>query len=297
MWTITPIEGAPLGARVDGVDLRTDLSDALMTDLSDALYRHRMIVIKNQDLDEGQYYRFGEQWGRLIRHVLDYLRMPGYPEMMAIGNTQEKDKDENVRNGAAHWHTDGSYRPHPTTMTMLYAKKAPKVGGETLFCDMVGAYDALDDADKTRAENSIAHHYYGAAKVTAGDRPVSPIKTDEQAKRYDPVKRALVMPHPVTGQKALYGVGQSPFAIDGMEKDDADDLITRYKIHATDDRFVYRHKYEVGDIAIFDCLTTMHKAAETNYSSPDDLDTARLLWRLSTEGLPKVVLARGVADV
>ena len=51
--------------------------------------------------------------------------MPDYPEMMAIGDTEEKDKDDAIRNGAAVWHTDRSYIEGPTTITMLYSKKNP----------------------------------------------------------------------------------------------------------------------------------------------------------------------------
>ena len=43
--------------------------------------------------------------GELIQHVLDYLRMRDYHEMMAIGDTEEQDKDDAVKNGAAVWHT------------------------------------------------------------------------------------------------------------------------------------------------------------------------------------------------
>ena len=117
MLVIEPT-GSACGALVKGIDLNKPISPTLMEKLVWTLYQHRCLVIKNQELTKESYYQFASQWGELIQHVLDYLRMPDYPEMMAIGNTEEKDKDDAVRNGAAVWHTDGSYIEDPTTVTM-----------------------------------------------------------------------------------------------------------------------------------------------------------------------------------
>ena len=112
---------------------------------------------------------------------------------MAIGNTQEKDRDAATRNGAVHWHTDGSYKIEPTTVTMLYARVAPKLGGETLFNDMVAAYKALEPRQQKLAESRTAKHFFGAAKLSPGQYPVTPIKTDKQAKAVPPVVKPRVM--------------------------------------------------------------------------------------------------------
>ena len=175
--SVAPLE-APFGVRISNLDLRGNINERLIENLADLLYHHRILVIENQSLDHAQYYHFGQQWGRLIRHVLDYLRVPDYPEMMAIGNTQKKDRDPATRNGAVHWHTDGSYKVEPTTMTMLYARVAPRLGGETLFNDMVAAYKALEPQQQRLAESRTAKHFFGAAKLAPGEYPVTPIKTD-----------------------------------------------------------------------------------------------------------------------
>ena len=83
MINIQPTGGA-CGAVVTGIDLSKDVTDEIMSDLTKALYNHRCLIIKNQKITKDAYYQFAKRWGDLIRHVLDYLRMPGYPEMMAI---------------------------------------------------------------------------------------------------------------------------------------------------------------------------------------------------------------------
>ena len=76
MVTITPLD-AVLGAEIRGVDVGTEVDDVLVRTLADALYAHRVIVIRDQRLDEDRYLRFGRRWGTPIPHVLDHMRMDG----------------------------------------------------------------------------------------------------------------------------------------------------------------------------------------------------------------------------
>ena len=288
MIDIQPTGGA-CGAVVRGIDLSEDLTDDIMSDLTKALYNHRCLIIKNQKITKDAYYQFAKQWGDLIRHVLDYLRMPGYPEMMAIGNTEEKDKDDAVRNGAAVWHTDGSYIEDPTTVTMLHAIKIPKTGGETLIADMVQAYESLEPSLKSKVDTLTAKHYYGRAQFDEDEHEPVPIRTKQQAETNEICEKPLVLKHPVSGHKALYAVAHSPFQINGMTEEETQGFLAQLKSHATQPKFVYAHRYEVGDILIFDTLSTMHRAKEQmDAAETPEADNARLLWRLSTKGSPLI---------
>jgi len=289
MMIIEPT-GSACGAVVKGIDLNNQVSDSKMGKLVWALYEHRCLVIKNQKLTKESYYKFASEWGELIKHVLDYLRMPDYPEMMAIGNTEEKDKDDAVRNGAAVWHTDGSYIEDPTTVTMLYAVHVPKNGGETLVADMVAAYEDLDPYLKDELEKLTAKHYYGRAQFDPDEHRPVPIRTQQQATTNAVCEKPLVLTHPVAGHKALYAVAHSPFGINGKTKEETLSLLAKLKAHATQSKFIYSHRYEVGDILLFDNLSTMHRAKEqTDAAKTPDSDNARLLWRLSAKGIPNII--------
>jgi taurine dioxygenase len=288
MVDITPIDGAPHGANAWGVDLNKPLDGGLMKTLADALYEHRVLVIKNQTLDQDTYLNFGYWWGKPIPHVLDHMRMPGYPELLAVGNTEQKDKKVEIRNGAALWHTDQSYEAEPASATMLYSILTPKIGGQTRLANMVAAYDALDDTTKERIDTLEVAHLYGAGKLLDDEFRANPLATDDQVSRVPTCYHPLVLRHPVTGRKALYATGQSSFAIKGMDDAEAVELLWKLKMHAIQDRFVYAHTYEIGDIAIFDTLSTMHAATPIEAADPSAEDTKRLLWRISVRGLPRV---------
>jgi len=274
------------GVVVDGIDIRKGPDEDTMRELVDLFYENRLLLIKHQDLNTQNYYRFGSQWGSLVTHVSEFLRVPGFPEMMCIGNTERKDRDPAIRNGAVHWHTDGSYKIPATAITMLYARQVPVTGGTTWFCDMVRAYAALDADDQNIAESSIANHLFGAG---TDEDEQAPARADEAQSDAEPVKNSLVKVHPVTGRKALYGLGQSPFSIDGLSDADANARIGYFKTHATQSEFIYEHHYEVGDLMLIDCLATMHKATPSEFADSPDADNARIMWRLSTEGVPAVL--------
>ena len=288
MVEVIPIQNAAHGANLRGIDLNKTITSSLMKSLTDALYEHRVIIIKDQKLTKARYLEFGRLWGTPIPHVLDHMRMPGYPELLAVGNTEEKDSSSDIRNGAALWHTDQSYERQPASATMLYSILVPSIGGQTKLADMSAAYDALDDKTKEKIDLLEVAHLYGAGKLLDDEFKANPLKTRDQVNRIPSCYHPLVLRHPVTGRKSLYATGQSSFAIKGMEEAEARELLWKLKLHAIQDRFVYSHSYEVGDLAIFDTLSTMHSAVPIEKANANDARTKRLLWRISVRGLPLI---------
>ena len=290
MTTIAPLDAA-FGAEVLGVDVGGGVDEALMRALTGALYEYRVIVIRDQKLDKESYLRFGRQWGTPIPHVLDHMRMLSYPELMTIGNTEKRDEDPKIRNGAALWHTDQSYEEVPASATMLYSIVAPEDGGETQFCDMAAAWGHLDEAVQRRINGFEVAHKYGRGKPRKGEAPVNPIISEDQDRRVPPVYHPLVLRHPTTGRQALYAVGHGAHGIKGMADDAAEALLDELRDHALQERHIYRHKYAVGDLVVWDTLLTMHSA------TPIDVATSkadsRLLWRISVRGRPAVCVATG----
>ncbi|MYE82195.1 MAG: TauD/TfdA family dioxygenase [Gammaproteobacteria bacterium] len=283
---------APFGCAAYGVDLTAGVDDDQFRTLSQALYQHRLLVLKNQTCNKDAFLRFGRQWGVPIQHVVDTARMPGYPDLLEVGNMARRKQDPLTRNSAAFWHTDQSYEADVATATMLYAQKVPDEGGETRILDMKAAYDDLDEPTRERIDGLVAVHLYGSTSGRDGELP-TPKLTDAQAANVPPVPHPLVRPHAVTGERALYAIGGTAFDIEGMSSDDADRLIRTLKAHCVQDKYIYAHKYEVGDIAIWDTQMTMHCA--TPIDAPNGPGTERLLWRISVRGVPGVYARAAVA--
>ena len=285
MFDLEPLDG-PFGRAVHGIDLADGMDDETFRALSGALYEHRVLVLKDQTCSEDAYLAFGRKWGAPIPHVVDQARMQDYPEMLEVGNdTNRGREDDMARNSAAFWHTDQSYDANVATATMLYARTVPDQGGQTRIADQKAAYDGLDAATRERIDGLRAMHLYGATSGRDGERATKPL-TAAQAARVPPVPHRLVRRHTVTGEKALYAVAGTAYAVEGMDDDEAGELIASLKAHAVQDQYVYAHRYEVGDVAIWDTQMTLHCA--TPIGAPDGPGTKRLLWRISVRGTPPI---------
>lgn len=285
MLEVRPLEGT-FGAEVVGVDLARDVDDGTLRGLLGALYEHRYVVIREQRLSKQEYLAFGRRCGRPIPHVLDHLRMPDFPEMMVVGNTEKHDENATVRNGAAFWHTDQSYEVEPASATMLYALKVPAVGGQTLLADCKAAYDALPEATKRRIAGLQAWHFYGAASGRGKEQAASPLMNAEQTGRVPPVRHPIARPHPVTGTKALYAVAGTAYGVDGLPEEEGEALLAELKEHTLAPRFRAEHFYRVGDVAIWDTNATLHSGVPIEL--PNGSGSERHLWRISVRGRPPV---------
>ena len=277
---------AHFGAEVLGIDLRDSANNDLIRTLTQAVYEYRVIIIRNQSLAEENYLKFGRHWGAPIPHVLDNLRMARHPELMVVGNTEEKDQVETVRNGTALWHTDQSYEAIPASATMLYAIKVPTIGGETQICNMVAAYQDLDQTTKRRLDSLQVAHQYGRGKLRSFEFAVSRITTQEQQDQLPTFYHPLVMRHHITGEKALYGIGQSSYGIKGMEDGKAVELLEQLKDHVLQEKYIYRHKYQVGDVAVWDTFQTLHSGRQIGVATCEE--DSRMLWRISVRGKPAI---------
>ena len=289
---VTRLPGS-FGVEIAGVDLARPDNGALRA-IAEALYANRLVVLRGQKLDKEQYLAFGRRWGTPIPHVLDYLRIAEHPELMAVGNTEEKDRKEEVRNGAAFWHTDQSYEAVPASVTMLYAILVPREGGETMFADCAAAYDALSDEMKARIDGLEAKHFYGAGSGKDGERIAAPIISAEQERKVPPIFHPIARPHPVTGRKAIYAPAGTAYAVKGMADEEARGLLTELKNHVLKPAFRTMHKYRVGDIALWDTLQTLHSAVPIE--TPRVEEEKRLLWRISARGLPDFLERRAAAE-
>ena len=89
---------APFGCAAYGVDLTAGVDDDQFRTLSQALYQHRLLVLKDQTCDKDAFLRFGRQWGVPIQHVVDTARMPGYPDLLEVGNMARRKQDPLTRN-------------------------------------------------------------------------------------------------------------------------------------------------------------------------------------------------------
>ena len=256
------------GVEITGLDLSQDVEPGQIFEIVNLLYKHAVVCIRDQKIQPEDLQRFGSQFGKPVEHNEENLRLNGLPGVMSLSNAD--DRDDRQLNGGSHWHTDLVYTEEPASFTMLHAVAAPKTGGRTLFANQVAAYEALSPEMQRKIANlNIIHCYEGR---TDGSMPE--------------VTYPIVRAHPVTGVKALYGAADTGIGIVGMTKEQAMDLYLDLGEHATQDEFVYGHKYQLNDVVIWDNAQLLHASEQLQRAASEQ--ERRIMHRVSVRGWPQV---------
>jgi taurine dioxygenase len=242
------------GAEVLGVDLARRNPDDQAAVVS-AFQRHGAVVIRDQELTPDDFIAFGRAFGPLEGHSLQDFTLPGHPEIYVLSNRLENGRPVGAHNDGIGWHTDYAYKAEPVMCTMLYALIVPPEGSDALLADQCAAYDALSPEDKARLAPLVMRHSY---EYLMSSRDFNRKAISDAVKAENPdVDHPLIRTHPADGRKALWVSGGTRGFV-GMEPKASADLIDELIAFVTQDRFVYRHKWRVGDVLVWDNRCTLH---------------------------------------
>jgi taurine dioxygenase len=267
---------APLGARVDGVDLSHPLDRETFSRIEKAFHEHCMLVFPRQSLDPEAFVAFARLWGPPEPHVIDTFHHPDEANILVLSNVKRDGKPIGLADAGTYFHTDYSYLPVPARCTMVHALDVPRDNAGTTFANQARAYDDLPDAMKRRIEGLVVRHHYGNRDdLDETSRTVASVLSDDQKKKVTWVRHKLVRAHPRTGRKALYAVSGSSFGIEGMGEAEGRALLDELKAHATQDKYCHTYDYANGDLVIWDNAQLLHRAPLVDFSRP------RTLWRIT----------------
>lgn len=253
---------APIGARVAGLDPGDVIDDARVAALAQALLDHSVLVFRGTPISPARLVELGQAFGELEILPEPEKRHPDHPEIFNLTNVRPDgqvvvpDEPQAVfLRGTERWHTDSSFRAVPSLCTMLYGLEVPASGGETEFADMYRANDELPDDLRARvAGRRLIHSYaYSRANNPGELDPMS----DEELAQYPPVSHPLVRVH-ADGRRSLY-LGGHVAGVDGLDDPEGRELIDAVLAHATQDRFVYRHRWQANDLVVWDNRSTLHR--------------------------------------
>ena len=266
------------GTAIEGIDLSRPLSDAAFREVERAFWDAQVLAIKDQRLDPAQYLAFAHRFGKPEPHVVDQFHYPGFPDILILSNRTKDGRPVGLADAGSYFHTDYSYLDVPARLTMLYSIEVPGRGGNTLFANMYAAYDDLPAHTKARIDGLVVLHHYGNRDDLAdGSRTAASTLTAEQKDKVHWVRHRLVRTHHATGRKALYAVSGSSFEIEGMPRQEGVALLDELKAHALQDKYRLSYFYDVGDVVLWDDLSTLHSATLTDPADP------RTLWRITVK--------------
>ena len=204
---------------------------------------------------------FARRFGELEIHPSRAHRSSRHPEIYRVANVDEQgnilpqdSKGWRYMNLTWLWHTDSSFREVPSMGSILQGIEVPPEGGDTLFANMYAVYDALPDAMKQRIRGLRVVHSHD--QVLSHDQKLRSASEDYAG--LPPVHHPLVRRHPVTGRLSLFLSPHTMARVDGLTEDEGRTLLDELITFATQDRFVYRHKWRQHDVIFWDNRCTMH---------------------------------------
>jgi alpha-ketoglutarate-dependent taurine dioxygenase len=257
--------GAAVGAEIRGVDLAQPLDDRTFAAVEDAYNAHGVIFFRGQKIAPDRLLDLTGRFGDLQFNTFGEKHgLPDWPGIVLISNVEEGGRDIGVKRAGERWHSDMCYTPKPPRGTILCAREVPVQDGLTLgdtcFAATHAAYDALPDAMKRRIAGLRAVFDF-AGRVRA-----TPI-TQAQIEAFPPVTHPIVRTHPYTGRKCLYVMRDDCTGVVGLPDGEAQTLIEALADHIVRPEFVYRHRWQPGDVLMWDNCTVQHKAIQ-DYNLP-----------------------------
>jgi taurine dioxygenase len=267
MYKVEPL-AERFGAAITGCDVN-ELDTAGLRALVTELHRYRVLVIPDQHLAHPDQVRVSRAFGELEPDLRTQHTVPGFPEILMISNIFEDGRPIGLYDGdnEDEWHVDSSWKETMNSCSLLYSVIAPATGGETRFADATSAYDDLPAATRQRVDGLRAVH--SMALLTSEQERVgdtAPSITEDQVARSPDVAHPLVRVHPITGERSLLLGSMIIKRIDGMGDTEASNLLAELHAHVTARQYVYRHRWDVGDLVIWDNLGTMHTASPCDSS-------------------------------
>ncbi|UCH47163.1 MAG: TauD/TfdA family dioxygenase [Betaproteobacteria bacterium] len=249
------------GARVTGIDLTAELSDADIVEIADALDEYSLLCFPDQHMTDEAHLALTRRLGEPEPNHVTFGTTGKIDYFATLGNVIDaENKKDNAdphtrfQTGNNLWHSDSSFRLVPAKFSINHSYEAPGEGGETEFVSQRVAYARLPASLQAKIDPlHVLHDYVFSRSQIA---PVNP----NHAASLPPIEHKLVRTNPANGRKNYY-VGSHARSIIGLSGIESRELIDDLLERAIGPDQVYAHKWQVGDTLIWDNRCMLHRGA------------------------------------
>lgn len=152
------------------------------------------------------------------------------------------------------WHTDSCFKIPPALASVLSGRTVATTGGETEFTSMRLAWERLPEDLRRKLDTACAWHDYAHSRGKIAPH----LASERERTTMPPVSWRMRWRNPVNGRDALY-IASHTCGIDGMGREEALQLIDELTALATQPEHVYRHRWQAGDVVMWDNRATLHR--------------------------------------
>ena len=241
-----------LGAEID-IDLGNITADGAQA-VYDALMAHQVVFFRDQQMTPEQHIEVAKHFGEIdVPHPV-YQNHPEIPAITVLENDANRPPDTND------WHKDLTFRESPPFMSILYAKKVPATGGDTLWANMALAYDNLAPHMRDMLGTLEAVHGIGCFRNDYLGKESNIQAMNEGVHSNGAWVHPVIGTHPVTGDKYINVNRSFTQHIVGMLKAESDRLLEYLYSHIDQPEHQVRFRWRDNSVAIWDNRVTQHYA-------------------------------------
>lgn len=266
--------GPSFGAELHGVDLAA-LDDDEVVALRAALVQYKVLFVRGQHgLDDDAQIAFGRRLGQVTAGHPIHDSGDVAPEVYSLDSQD---------NGFADvWHTDVTFVRRPPAISVLRAVALPADGGgDTNWADSQLAYASLSPGLRAFVDTLTAVHdgtrefgYYLAQRRQGRGN----VWEGEVFADLTPVEHPVVRVHPESGRRGLFVNPGFTSHIVGVSEHESRGILDILYAHLTKPEHVVRHRWQPGDVALWDNRSTAH------YANRDYGDQRRVMHRITLRG-------------
>jgi alpha-ketoglutarate-dependent 2,4-dichlorophenoxyacetate dioxygenase len=262
-------------AVASGIDLTKPIDAGIAAQIEAAMDIYAVLVWRGQFLDDDQHMAFTNWFGALDPGLVSVtkrgsrFKQKGFIDIANVGTDGKiLGRDHRSVTGSIanqFWHTDSSFMQTVAKYSLLAANIIPDEGGDTEFADLRAAYDALPDDLRAIVADLTGEHHALYSRSLLGNE-----YTEDEWALMPPAQWPLVRTHPVTGRKNLF----TPIHISriaGMSVPESRMLVNELIEHATQPQFVYRHRWQPGDLVMWDNRCTLHRGRRFDLTARREL--------------------------
>lgn len=273
--TITTTALTPrFGVEVHDLDLSRLTADDFPR-LRALFEEHSALLFRNQAFSDDDHLRLASMFGPVEDRKADE-RGPGeaftIPEVTNLRDdgTVSAEMDLHTLNIKSNflWHCDSTFLPVPALVNIAAARIVPSAGGATELASTRAAWAEMPQQLKARIEGrGIWHRYSHSRKKISEELSRLPMfhKWPDQHWR-------SVWTNPANGREALY-IASHAYRIDGHDEAESAALLDELTAFCTQPRYVYSHRWRVGDVLLWDQRAVMHRGRPWPYDQPRKLSS------------------------
>lgn len=248
------------------------MSGVFSSQIRELLEQRGVIAFPKINLSDEQQVAFSKTLGTVVEE--------GEGNIYKITMDPKENVHAEYLKGAFFWHIDGTMSEMPIFASIMSAQKLSPEGGDTQFSNTYAAWDDLPEQEKEELEKLQVVHSFEASQRYVNPEPDYATLQSWQ-NHYVDKTLPLVWRHR-SGRKSLV-LGSTAGYVIGLSPRESSALLCRLRDWATQPQFVYTHKWNVGDLVIWDNTGTMHRA------TPYPLDSGRMMHRTKLEGEEPIV--------